>query len=352
MNYSEFRENFKDYMLQHMEGAKLASGGRFIQCRCPICGDSIHKSSAHMYIQLPNGEEPSWYYCHKCHSSNIITYKTLLEWNIYDNQIADQIEQYNIAVANNPRAVKYFSGNRIVYLSHRYTTIDDKSEFKRRYICNRLGIDLSFEQLQSLKVQINLLDLLKENRITKFTRDHNIINDLDREFIGFISVDNNYLNMRRTCPEGKVYKTIDKRYVNYKIFDNKFDNTQRFYVVPNNVDLNTPYRTKLNISEGPFDILSVFLNVRRQENGIYSCVAGSNYITVINYFMIDMRVPNLEIHIYPDNDQYGSMEAMYNLKRKILDPTIPIYIHRNTFPNEKDFGVPLSRINETVMKLE
>ena len=74
--------------------------------------------------------------------------------------------------------------------------------------------------------------------------------------------------MRRTCPEGVVYKSIDKRYINYKLYI-KDDTNQRFYTIPTKVNLNIPNRIKFNISEGPFDILSVYLNLRNKEPGIY-----------------------------------------------------------------------------------
>ena len=45
--------------------------------------------------------------------------------------------------------------------------------------------------------------------------------------------------MRRLCSEGKVYKTVDKRYVNYNIF-NTMDNSMRFYLIPVSIDLLDP----------------------------------------------------------------------------------------------------------------
>ena len=35
----------------------------------------------------------------------------------------------------------------------------------------------------------------------------------------------------------------------------------------------------------------------------------------------------------------------------IPDKTIPVNIHKNTYPGEKDFGVDLKHINESVLKL-
>lgn len=341
---------YADFLLSHMNNAKYASGRKFINCRCPECGDSIHINSAHMYIFLPWGEdEVSWYYCHKCHSSAPMNFKKLLEWDIYDQNIANELEELNRKVARGPKKSKYF--NKEIYrVKHTIITQNEKTEFKRQYICNRLGLNLSYDDLAKLKVILNLNDILYENNIHKLTRNENIVNQLSSEFVGFLSIDNAFLNMRKTCPDGIVYEGIDKRYINYQIYD-KTDTTQRFYCIPTRVDLNVPHRIKLHISEGPFDILSIFLNVRKGESGIYTCVAGSNYISVIMFFLIDMRLPNVELHFYPDNDKYGTTDAIWKIVNKIPDPTIPVYIHRNIMEGEKDFGVPEDRIKESITVL-
>lgn len=344
---------YANWLMTHMSNAKWASGRKFINCRCPECGDSANPSSAHMYIYIPwNNTDVSWYYCHKCNSSSIINYKKLLEWDIYDEELAVELDELNRAALNGPKKSKYY--NRKVY-NLKYTpnniTIDDQTVMKRNYVGNRIGRILTYEDLVRLKIVLNLKDLLYENNIGDKTRDENIINDLDREFIGFLSVDNAFLNMRRTCNEGRVYKSIDKRYVNYKIFD-KQDTSQRFYTIPTEINIEVKERIPLHIAEGPFDILSVFLNLRNADkNAIYTCVAGSNYISVIMFFLAELMIPNLELHFYPDNDKLGTNERIISIIDRIPDKTIPVYIHRNTMPGEKDFGVPLTRIKESIERI-
>lgn len=340
---------YKNYLLTNIPTAKSASGGKVIHCRCMECPDSSDPRSAHFYISIPDGTKPSLYYCHKCGCRGFVTHKELIAWGIYDKQLALELTEYNNSLMKNPKNKKYF--NRQTYqISNSYTTLDDKSEEKRRYIVDRLGYELSFADLKDLKICINLLDLMKENGINSFTRDNNIMNDLDREFIGFLSIDNAFLNMRRTCKEGIVYPQIDMRYVNYKIFD-KFDTSQRFYTIPTKVDLAKPQRVKLHISEGPIDILSIYLNLRNREEGIYTSVTGNNYMGIILYFLIELRLPFIELHLYPDNDKFGTYERMIKIVNMIPDKSIPVYLHKNTFPGEKDFGVPLSKINESIMQL-
>ena len=75
-----------------------------------------------------------------------------------------------------------------------------------------------------------------------------------------------------------------KGWLNYNIF-NKQSTALKFYTIPTVVDINSPYRVKLNLAEGPLDILSVYLNMRNREPGIYTAITGNNYLNVIYHFM-------------------------------------------------------------------
>lgn len=343
-------DNYKNYLMSRMPGSRPASGGKVINTRCRECPDSSNPKSMHFYISIPYGNnKPSYYYCHKCGCSGVVTHKKLIAWDLYDKDIAMELTEYNESLKYKPSASKYFN-NEIYRLYNTYTTNDNSSLRKLQYINERIGTNLSYNDLKNLKIVLNIMDLMKENRIEKFTRDYNIISDLDKFFIGFLSIDNAFMNMRRTVGDGVVYKGIDTRYVNYKIYD-KFETSQRFYTVPTKVDITKPERIKIHIAEGPFDILSIYLNLRHQEEGIYSSVAGSNYINNILYFLLDVQLPFVEFHFYPDNDKYGSLSRMKYIASQIPDKSIPVYIHRNEYPGEKDFGVPINKINETILPI-
>ena len=58
-----------------------------------------------------------------------------------------------------------------------------------------------------------------------------------------------------------------------------------------------------------------------------------------------------DYHFYTDNDRYGTIDRVRKIINKIPDQTLPVYIHKNTFPGEKDFGVPADRMIESVMQL-
>lgn len=342
--------NYKQFLLSNIPTAKEASGGKFVACRCFYCPDGKSRDSRHFYIHIPeSNDDPSWYYCHKCHNSGIVTNKTLLSWGIYDNNIGQELIYHNKKCARSTKNSRYYN-----YTSLNIRNIINDSELSRiklDYINNRIGQNFTLQDLSDLKICLNLLDLLNGNNIQTFTRDPRIVEQLNANFLGFLSIDNMFVNMRRLCDEGLVLNNIDKRYVNYKIMD-KFDTSNRFYTVPTSIDLNYPERLKIHIAEGPFDILSIYTNLRNRERGIYTSIAGSNYLGIIFYFINTFKIPFFELHIYPDNDKSGSNEIM-NKIAGYVKPLInsPIYIHRNIYPNEKDFGVSPDKIKESVILL-
>lgn len=342
----QLAEKLKHHLLSSIPSAKLASGGSVIACRCFDCGDSRKSSkSTHMYISMPTEKDPGLYYCHLCHSAGIVTYRKLIEWGIYDSVLANDILIHNNITKNSVKYRKYSPG-RIFNIINNKIRNDSLTQIKIQYINNRLGTQLTPYDFLDLKVVLNLNDLLEQNHITKFTRDYNVMQDLDRAFVGFLSLDNGFVTLRR-LDDQMVYSSIDSRYINYRIF-NKEDTSERFYVVPQKIDLLNPGRIKLHIAEGVFDILSVYLNLRSKENGIYASVSGSNYSSIITYFMMEKMIPNLEVHLYPDNDQ--SDWKIDKIVKNFEPMRIPIYIHRNVSPNEKDFGVSKDRIIENIRK--
>lgn len=339
-------EKVKQFLLSAIPSARPASGGKVINCRCYECGDSTKSyKSAHMYIFPPTQTEAGWFYCHKCNSSGALSHRKLLDWGIYDAEIANDLYIHNMTVGGSVKNSKLKVG-KIYNVVNKGIRRDDLSVIKMNYINNRLGLNLQPIDFLNLKIVLNLNDLLEQNNIKKITRSFNIVQDLDRAFVGFLSMDNGFVTLRK-LDDQKVYDSINTRYVNYRVFD-KEDTSERFYVVPQAIDLLNPGRIKIHIAEGVFDILSIYLNVRKMEPGIYATVSGSNYSSIISYFMIEKMIPNLEVHLYPDNDQptykINKIVENYNPFR------LPIYIHRNTSPKEKDFGVSPDRIVESIYK--
>lgn len=340
-------QNYKNYLLQTIKPwAKLASGGREINCRCFYCADSKNRNSGHMYIKIPQSDNDiSVFYCQKCKTTGVINSKVLMEWDVYDPMIATDLTMHNKEALDNPKN-RLLKGFEIYRLYNDKITDSELTRYKLKYINNRLGTNLNYDDCLNLKIVLNLNDIITRNRL-KPTRDNRIVNALNDNFIGFLSHDNAFLNMRNLDLSKDLHVSIDKRYINYNLVG-KFDNTCRFYNVPCTIDMSKPIQ--LHIAEGSFDILSIYLNLRKDvSNAVFTAIGGSGYKGILRYFISKLKVPLLEIHIYPDADIGNDIMIDIANYLKIFGYTL--YIHRNMYPGEKDFGVPINKITERVERL-
>lgn len=339
--------DYIDFLITHIKPfANIVSGRKEVNCRCFYCADSSNQRKGHFYISVPKEDEPSLFYCQKCHIHGIVTNNKLMEWGIFDSQMGVELTRYNSKVLTLTKNKK-FSETFIYNIKNTVITEDKLSLYKLKYINCRLGLNLSFKDCIDNKIVLNIKDLIQSNRLD-ITRNPNIIDQLDANFLGFLSFDNAFINMRNLGIR-EVYHTIDKRYINYNVFD-KYDNTLKFYVLPVSINLYDPEPVKLHLAEGPFDILSIKYNINhRCKNNIFVSVGGSSYKACIRHFITNMGLYNLEIHIYMDNDQ--NMYQMYDISNLLRYFNIPLYIHKNSFENEKDYGVPSSRIIDNIINI-
>lgn len=342
-------QGYAEYLLSNIKPwARLASGGSVINCRCFYCRDSATLSHGHFYISIPTDKDPSLFYCQKCKAKGIVTSDKLIEWGLFNPEIGIELRKHNANVLSNPVNSKYRT--QLIYrLFNPQPKDDELSRFKLKYINDRLGTNLSYDDCIRLKIVLNLNELLMMNNITNLSRDSRIVEALDAGFIGFISIDNSFVNLRNVGVLTSLHQSIDKRYVNYNIF-NKYDNTNRFYTIPCSFNIEDTRPLQLHIAEGAFDILSIKLNLRQNEDrAIFTSIGGSGYKGILRYFITTLKIPNLEIHMYPDMDI--SRREIEDVHGYVYQFRYPFYIHQNMQPGEKDFGVPINRISESISKL-
>jgi len=327
--------DLKTYLLNTIPGAKLVSGGKEILVRCPRCGDSRNRNSAHFYISLGDANHPPMCHCKKCNVGGVFNAEKLKWFDIYDAEIGKELTNTisSYKTIYNTNSIKRY--NTVLNIVNGSYTWDYLTEQKLNYINSRLGLNLSPEEVLQKKIVFNLFDLLNYNRITSATRAENILQELNDKFIGFLSYDNKSINMRNVISP----TFTDKRYINYNIYNNS--ESKRYYIIPTNVRLDQ--KVIINLSEGPFDILGVYYNLPRYENAIYASVGGKGYVNALKFFLQEMAIIYAEIHIYLDNDVED--KVLYQI-RKYVPNNIMIWFHRNIFGGEKDFGVPKERIIE------
>lgn len=337
---SEVREELKQFLLTHVRNAKLASGGREIVGRCHMCLDSPDPNKSHLYISLGDDTKPPLFHCFLCQESGLVDGKFLRSLNIYDPNL---ISDVNSEISKMSRQVgNQIYNNNVVWLNHdcNYNR-DEVTVTKLAYINNRLGLSLTYKDLNDLKIVLNIYDLLMRNGINQYTRHWSVMEEIDANFIGFLSADNCYLNMRN-LNLFEESENIRMRYINYNIFG-KADNSARYYIIPTEVDLTSPEPINIHIAEGPFDILSIALNVNKCiGNNIYMAIGGKAYLNAIKYFIEKLGLINIIINIYIDNDI--DTRSIYNIINYLSPFRITFKVFRNGFEGEKDFGVPSDRI--------
>lgn len=343
---TEAFEALKVYMKEN-HNAKIVAGGREILKRCHFCGDSRNMSDAHLYIGLKNGAIV--YNCFKCNSKGVVDGKFLRDIGCYDlgllNLCIEQNKKNSSSGSLNSKAFRNPSKfyRPIIPISNNAYAIK-----KLKYVSNRFGYEITPQIAANFKIVVNIKDFLSINGIERYTRDPSVVDLLDKFFVGFLSMDNRYIVMRRLVPEGKLPQYIDTRYVNYDIFG--IDNEgMKFYTIPSTfVDPFKP--VEIHIAEGCFDILSIYFHVAPfGTNGVFSAVNGKSYSSLVRYLIMTYGFTAFDLHLYPDADVNDrKMEAIH---RDIEPFGVNTFIHRNMFPGEKDFGVPLDHVNDKWRKI-
>lgn len=342
-------EDLKAYIISDHNG-RNASGGSQCTMRCPYCGDSRDPRNQHMYIG-PNRKANNLicFNCFLCNEGGPVTLKFFRDIGCYDTDLINEVLDFNNACSKR---------NNYARLSERYNNpsvnsiinIGDSGEAfeKLEYINNRLGSQLTFEDLNRLKIILNLNRYLLDNHIGNTTRYPQIMNELSQKSIGFLSVDNSHVIMRTIVDPKTLNPTIARRYNNYTIFITP--NNYLYYILPGQVNPSRPIT--IYMTEGPFDILSVYLNiVQNKDNCIFAAACGkTQYCGLARYIFTTIGIPPQlsNIQLYSDNDMNMIEFGKFKYQMSILG--VPISIHRNTMENEKDFGVPINRIIDTVVR--
>ena len=346
-----FQEYLKNSLLRLFPNSKINGAHTNVLINCPLCiKEGRPDTNHHMSIYLGGNGKPLMYNCFRNTSHRgLLTSENLLKlaWqspSLVESSLLEAIDEYN---RQNKISTKYKLSKEDKFNFKVYSTNSENIEFKRKYVSERLGLDLSLEELEKNKIIFSIKDFLEKNHIHQLTRNVNILEMIDKYFVGFLTNTNGAIILRNmykdkvTMPE-----SINQRYIKYSVIQGA---PSGYYIIPTICDITK--RLEIHIAEGTFDILSVFYNLKNanRENNIYGCIGGNSYKNMIAYFLCQMGIIDPIIHIYIDNDIKPFV--LPQIKRIMNPLNIDIYIHMNVYPNEKDFGVPKEKINEYVYKL-
>lgn len=331
--------------------AKDRSSSTEVAINCPLCkAEGNPDRNNHMYISLGLDGKPPMFHCFKHNDHYGLLTKSFLEQYAETNEYSDKETLENLEFDKNKATGSSFKAqirNRNYRVFNPVEQTTKENELKRNYINSRLGLNLSYKELISNNIVLNLGTILRVNKL-KPTRHEMILKSIHDLFIGFLTNNHSTLICRNLLPKTKfdiLHESLQSRYIKYKLFQS---DTTGYYILPSQCNL--LQHINIRIAEGPFDILSVCynLNENKRVNEIYAAIGGNKYLDLIEYFLTEFGLVDIEFHIYIDNDiKPGTLERI----KYLVGDIIPIFIHANAFPNEKDFGVPMSNIKEYVYKL-
>lgn len=337
-SHEEFKMELRDSLMQ-IRPRRVVNDTQ-IAIRCPICGDSRKdKRKTRFYIYLE--DDPVMYYCFNCNESGVLSTSILRSIEINDLDVLSALQSYNKRSTRNNTNYKFKSEKIDVVVPFPDTELESNIK-KKEYIESRLGIPFTFEELVRLKTVFRLGDFLLENKINELTVKGDKALNIHENYVGFLTTNNETINAR------KVFKSNYERYEKYSLFKNRV-NTLKFYNIPTVVDTLDTGRITIDIAEGVFDIWSIYYNIHNGglDNHIYTAVCGSGYKTVIEYFIKEGIIGDVDINIYADNDQY--LNDYKDLKKEYGIWFNSFNLYSNGIGN--DFGVPRDKIDLVKNKL-
>ena len=313
--------DLKQYLL-NTPYAKENSSGTHVMIRCPICGDSTkHLDSTHCYVNIVYGKPVSYYCFSNCSSGHYVDELFLNSIGISDPEMIYNIKKYNLSFLNNNSKYK-----ESIKKKTNLNIPDYIDRYKLSYIENRLSCKI--ENISELKIIFSIYDFIRINNLN-YNMTENMIELLDKKYVGFLSADNSYIIFRNT-------ESNKMRYINYPIYNDSGNWGYKTYIISTEINLMSD-SVECNLAEGIFDIMSCYLNINKKnkKNKLYISVNGSGYLGLIKRILHMGFIGNLDINIYSDKDK---PPEYYNNLKIIKKFCKSIKLFYNNYPGEKDIG--------------
>lgn len=314
-----------------------------IATKCFICGDSTknpNKKRLYIKVDPTNPKEPILYQCFNCFAKGIFTPNMLRQMGIMDREAETYIRQLNhSATVDDGSRVNRYKNTKEIPLEFPPLIADKKTLTKIKYLYDRIGYKIPPEDFQKLKIVFNLKEFLEFNKVRPV---NNHVDLLDRDYVGFLSIKNEYIVLRDITGQNRM------RYVKYNIF-NIMDNTQSFYAPRASIDVIGEDDIHIIASEGPFDTLGIMYNVfnRDFDNKIFIASCDGSFINpILSFIRKGLVGDNIYIDCYQDNDTRLNFRDIKK-KLKVYTPNFTVYYNRLS----KDFGVPSSQIDRDILIL-
>jgi hypothetical protein len=305
-----------------------------IRTRCPFCGDSksdLYATSFSVNVD-PSSERFGHYQCFRasCLTHGVIDSDFMYMIHLDKYEVEKDINKF-LSSRNIKINGSYHSRTK-KELYNVINTNTNIAEAKRKYINNRLGLNLSYEDLYRFKINLSLTDLLNINEINVPKDKEFYYQKLSDYGISFISAYNDYVIIRDISKSNK----LRKRYTNIPIFG-KDEAISKAYCIPGKLDIMSPEPVVINISEGAFDILGIYYHLmdRYDYNMVYAAINGSGYLNVIKYILEQGLLCDVNVNIFSDADRSP------DYYKKMIINLSPFVNNIRLFYNDigKDYGV-------------
>lgn len=304
--------------LQAMDGYKESGDGTNCTIRCPFCGgSSSDTSSLSIKIDIQPGE-PLWYQCFRasCGKKGAITSTSLQEMGITNMDVLMEVARHNSNIGDN------FDKPFYVRDAKNFVTVNlpiNRNKAKLKYINERLGTKLTFQDLSLYKIQLSLFDLLRQNNIRRLSVKQSAAEAIDEYCIGFISMYNDYMICRDITPD----KKTGMRYYTYRISGKPDPEDLKIYAIPREIDIMDPKSAVINVAEGIISILGAYLNTDlgcEKPNSLWAANCGSQYENTIIRLCKQYGLVKCRINIWSDSEiKIGFYRKLYTKLKDRLD---------------------------------
>lgn len=320
-------------------------GDTRVKTKCILCGDSKkdeNKKRLYIHCDFNDSSEPVQYICFNCGEYGQLTTDMLtmvIGEDIEALQLLKRINRFAMQDSGNHKVNKY-KNNKEIKVTIPPPRNNQNTIKKIRYINNRIGYPIPIDDYQRLKLIFNISEFLEVNNIGLQSKYKEFIDIYDRDYIGFLSVKNEYIILRDITGKNSM------RYIKFNIFGME-SNAHSFYTIKNSINTLSMEDINIVVAEGPFDILSIVYNIYGGINKDFIFMStnhGAFYNPLLYYINKGIVGSNVNIKIYKDSDSIMD----YNLlKRQLKIYTKNFELYSNSIG--KDFGVPK---NEFIIERE
>lgn len=308
----------------------------WLATRCVLCGDSAKdptKKRLYIHIDPTNSAEVVGFKCFNCTRHGVVTADMIQKIGLGDSKYSLALKEINSTAARLSGTQKTNKYRKMKSLPVEIPPLTNDPIVMRKvsYLYKkRMGYMIPIQDLPMLKIIWKLTDFLKLNHLSINPTWKNYIRMLDEDYIGFLSVRNEYIIFRDITDHREM------RYIKYGIME-EMKGASSYYGIDTTVPILTRDPVELIIAEGTFDVIGLLYHVYDGDitNRKFISSSEGEFEQPLMYYINQGLVgSNIHIKCYVDNDTI----ADYGKLKTHLSPYVKsIEFYHNT--KKKDFGV-------------